>query len=39
VSGGVWQGVTAFVPLRKGAADLAYLEKQRRGLLLHGKGK
>ncbi len=31
---GVFQGVTAFAPLRKGKPDLRYLEAQRSGLLL-----
>ena len=30
---GVFQGVTAFTPLKKGAPDLKYMEKQRQGLL------
>jgi len=32
---GVFQGVTAFLPLKSGAADLGYAERQRRGLLLY----
>lgn len=40
VSGGVFQGVTAFSPLRKGEPDWSYIEKQRRGFLLYpGKGR
>lgn len=34
---GVFQGVTAFLPLRHGRPDLRYLEKQRQGLLLYGE--
>ncbi|MHB1059811.1 MAG: phage minor head protein [Rhodanobacter sp.] len=37
VADGVFQGVTAFAPLRKGKPDLRYLEQQRRGLLLIGQ--
>lgn len=36
---GVMQGVTAFKPLRKGKPDLRYLEAQRTGHLLYGKGR
>ncbi len=36
---GVLQGVTAFVPLKRGETDLKYLEKQRQGLLLYSKGR
>jgi SPP1 gp7 family putative phage head morphogenesis protein len=32
---GVFQGVTAFIPLKNGTADLSYVERQRRGLLLY----
>ncbi len=35
VEGGSFQGVTAFLPLTGGTADLAYAERQRRGLLLY----
>lgn len=35
VADGVLQGVTSFLPLTKGVADLAYLDKQRRGILLY----
>jgi SPP1 gp7 family putative phage head morphogenesis protein len=34
---GVYRGVTAFVPFKKGKADLDYAEKQRLGLLLYPK--
>lgn len=34
---GVFQGVTAFIPLKKGEADLDYVERQRLGLLLYPK--
>lgn len=37
VANGVFQGVTAFIPLKQGAADLAYAERQRLGLLLYPK--
>ncbi|MDL2275848.1 minor capsid protein [Desulfosarcina sp. OttesenSCG-928-G10] len=39
VSGGVWQGVTSFLPMKKGKVDtnLNYVEKQRHGILLWGK--
>lgn len=36
---GVFSGVTAFMPLRKGKPDKAYIKKQRLGLLLYGQGK
>lgn len=32
---GVYQGVTAFVPLKDGLADLGYAERQRKGVLLY----
>lgn len=34
---GVYQGVTNFIPLAKGAPSLEYVEKQRVGLLLYQK--
>lgn len=34
VSGGVFQGVTSFIPFAKGKPALNYTEKQREGLLL-----
>jgi SPP1 gp7 family putative phage head morphogenesis protein len=34
---GVYRGVTAFIPFKKGRADLDYAEKQRLGLLLYPK--
>jgi len=34
---GVFQGVTAFIPMKKGGADLTYAERQRLGLLLYPK--
>lgn len=40
VTDGVFQGVTSFIPLKgSGLPDLSYVEKQREGLLLYGKGK
>ncbi len=36
---GVFQGVTAFLPLKEGEPNLAYAERQRKGLLLYGKGR
>ncbi len=37
-SGGVWQGVTQFLPRRKdGAWNLDYVERQRQGVLLWGR--
>ncbi|WP_321532275.1 phage minor head protein [uncultured Desulfuromonas sp.] len=36
---GVAQGVTAFVPHKKGEPNLPYTERQRKGLLLYGKGR
>jgi len=36
---GVFQGVTNFIPLAKGEPHLDYVERQRKGLLLYGKGK
>jgi hypothetical protein len=40
VVGGCFQGITAFEPLKSnGKFDLAYLERQRQGVLLYGKGK
>lgn len=39
VSGGVFQGVTHFMPRKRKGWDLRYLEKQRQGVLLWGKGK
>ena len=38
---GVLQGVTAFLPRKKNKAqtpDVGYVNKQRRGLLLHRRG-
>lgn len=34
---GVFQGMTAFIPLKEGKADLSYAERQRQGLLLFPK--
>jgi SPP1 gp7 family putative phage head morphogenesis protein len=40
VSGGIFQGVSSFLPKnKKGAPDFTYLEKQREGLLLYKKKK
>lgn len=40
VIGGVYQGITSFVPLRKdNTPDLDYLDRQRLGLLLYPKVK
>ncbi|MDH3975525.1 MAG: phage minor head protein [Deltaproteobacteria bacterium] len=39
VDGGVFRGVTAFIPLKKGEPDLKYAERVREGLLLWGKGR
>ncbi|KQC03142.1 MAG: hypothetical protein APR55_07090 [Methanolinea sp. SDB] len=40
VAGGVFTGVTSFIPLtKKGEINLRYLDKQRRGLLLYKKGR
>lgn len=41
VVGGVFQGVTNFVPMKgkPGVPDLRYMEKQRTGLLLYGRGQ
>ncbi len=40
VVNGVFQGVTSFTPLKgSGLPDLSYVERQREGLLLYGKGK
>jgi len=41
VNGGVFSGVTSFIPTtKKGGQNLKYLEKQRQGILLYGrKGK
>lgn len=37
---GVFQGVTNFIPMKKGKAlNLPYVENQREGLLLFGKGR
>jgi hypothetical protein len=38
---GVFQGVTNFTPLKgkKALPDLDYVEKQRVGVLLYGKGR
>lgn len=36
-SGGVWQGVTQFLPKRREDWDLRYVEKHRRGILLWPK--
>ena len=38
VADGVFQGVTAFLPKRKGEFSLEYVAAQRRGLLLYGRG-
>jgi len=35
---GVFQGVTNFIPLAKGEPHLDYVERQRQGVLLYGKG-
>lgn len=35
--GGVFQGVTSFIPLAKGKISLNYVEKQRAGVLLFGR--
>ncbi len=37
VARGIFQGVTSFIPMKNGAADLDYAERQRRGLLLYPK--
>lgn len=37
VVGGVFQGVTSFMPLTHGKPNLKYVERQRRGVLLYGK--
>ncbi|MHB8808957.1 MAG: phage minor head protein [Desulfobulbaceae bacterium] len=37
VADGVFQGVTAFEPLKKGLPDLDYLDRQRLGHLLFGR--
>lgn len=38
VADGVYQGVTAYIPLKKGSvSDLGYLERQRKGLLLYSR--
>ena len=37
VVSGVFQGVTAFEPLKKGLSNIDYLDKQRRGHLLFGR--
>ena len=36
---GVFQGVTSFIPFKKGEPDLDYLERQRIGLLLFRTGQ
>jgi hypothetical protein len=36
---GVFQGVTSFVPTTLGEPNLPYAERQRKGLLLYGKGR
>jgi hypothetical protein len=38
---GVFQGVTNFTPLKgkKALPDIGYVEKQRAGILLYGKGR
>ena len=35
VAGGIFQGVNSFIPMKNGAADIGYAERQRRGLLLY----
>jgi len=37
--GGVFQGVTNFMPFEKGLPNLKYAEGQRQGLLLWKKGR
>lgn len=37
VAGGRMEGVTSFLPFKKGEVDLAYLEKQRNGILLYSQ--
>lgn len=37
IVGGVFQGVTNFMPFTHGKPNLKYLERQRRGLMLYGK--
>jgi len=40
VDRGVFKGVTAFTPLKKGKADIEYVERQRQGVLLYpGRGR
>ncbi|MFQ5585467.1 MAG: phage minor head protein [Thermodesulfobacteriota bacterium] len=39
VERGVFQGVTSFIPLKKGKPDLGYLERRREGVLLRRKGR
>ena len=36
---GVFQGVTNFIPMTKNTPNLGYVERQRQGLLLYGKGR
>lgn len=38
VNGGVFQGVTSFIPMKQGDYDLEYAERQRLGLLLFKGG-